>query len=358
MTKSSFRGKMFEILCRILMKNCGYTLIKHDGSKVYHGNCGTKKWDIKMQGRGTRHQIDLPYDYDYKIPMINPIRVIGEVKFYDRYNNNGRRKNLSISKVRDFFGVVEDIKQNYFLSTHSTLLNNIDRKLEQGLFISASGFSKGAQRFALAHNIKLLSPGDTPYVSEIVDIIDTLASAIFDSSMSELDKDENAELVLDHIRTNVYSQYNSTLNSQLLTINETERISELVEKLRQWNIGIYTYFFGTTVTGHLLLFVSDKRNLSELVRDRKEIKVRYSYNYAVDSNEVDKQITMELVEDNVMFHTTIPSEIHSAIQQEHEVNNTAYDAKENFLGEVYTLIKDEEGNAKVVRFTYSRDNHR
>lgn len=98
--------------------------------------------DIKLKGTsGQVHQIDVYWEYELA-GVTNKVAI--ECKDYS--------KPLAIGKVRDFYGVLADLKD------------------VKGIMIASNGFQKGAKEYAQAYgiNLKELSvEGENPIVAEI-----------------------------------------------------------------------------------------------------------------------------------------------------------------------------------------------
>ena len=83
--------------------------------------------NVKLLGNsGTRHQIDVYWEYE-KDGQLHKVAI--ECKNYS--------KNVPIGKVRDFYGVIDDIEDL------------------QGIMITRKGFQDGAKRYAASKNIHL-----------------------------------------------------------------------------------------------------------------------------------------------------------------------------------------------------------
>ena len=138
------KGYMWEaVVLRLLQENDFVEITTVD-------NVRTKRdrgYFLEMRGRGTWHQIDCPCDYTRFIPFVNPLRLLGEVKFYA----NPVQKNL----IREFIGTIKDIQENYFVS--DDFMQPTMRYTELGAYFSANGFDVEAERLAFAHNIKAVS---------------------------------------------------------------------------------------------------------------------------------------------------------------------------------------------------------
>lgn len=341
---------MFELFCRYLMHRNGYSLIPHDGVKVVYPDHGRSKYNIKMQGRGTNHQIDLPFDYDNDIPMVNPIRVIGEVKYYN--------KPIGISAIRDFFGVLEDINQNHFYATGYRTTNRKYRKLEQGLFISASGFTKGAQSFALAHNIKLLSPGSSRFIRNIKNGIDRISESVyFLLETNQIEQDSVISLLKFLFNNIVYRMdeltFNGLHNQRNIPRILLNAIEEDMETLLSDSI-LETMILGSTTSGHLLLFVSDEPFPVQLFRFTDSIDVAIYYDYLEETNEVDETIKLKIPMNQRMYtmYTSVPKEILIGIQQEHEQYNNAIRLKHIIFNKIIINMEIYE-QQRIIKLRFN-----
>lgn len=322
-----FRGRLFELFCRHLVELNGYKLVDEDrvnNKVVYHG--GSTR-EIRIAGRGSNHQIDLPYDYSNNIPMLNPIRLIGEVKFYkDSYK-------VQIKHIRDLYGVLEDIKQNYFVSNLRRLPRADYRKSEQGVFISASGFTIEAQKFALAHNIKLLSFNNSPTLTVIKNIVMEITNIIFEMKKSRLINNEDIKRLLDSFyderHYGGWQFYLPTTNARFRPIKSQLQI--LTEEINSFR----SKFIGTTSKGHLMVFFS-KGDFPIHLFDNNQVYCAIYYSYQDD--DVDANIRM-IIEGRYEYFSTLPTEIIDAFRQNHLVEGNAIREKYNYFSPI-TLIYD------------------
>jgi len=104
----------------LLTKEIFETLLKDDGVTI------DVQHNVEVQGKAFRHQIDVYWEY--QIAGITH-KVAIECKNYN--------SNVSVAKVRDFYGVLSDI-------------GNIN-----GIMVSKKGFQKGAKEFAEHYGINL-----------------------------------------------------------------------------------------------------------------------------------------------------------------------------------------------------------
>jgi len=142
--RGRLKGYMWEaVILRLLEENEFLEITAVDNVKTKK----TRGYFLEMRGRGAWHQIDCPCDYTHFIPFINPLRLLGEVKFYNRPVPKGL--------IREFIGTIKDIQENYFVSDDFSRPSA--RYTEVGAFFSANGYEPEAERLAFAHNIKTIS---------------------------------------------------------------------------------------------------------------------------------------------------------------------------------------------------------
>lgn len=155
------KGYMFEVIILKMLEKNGFELITiPDNFKIRE----QRKNFIEVRGRGGWHQIDCPCDYNKIIPFMYPIRLLGEVKYYSNPINK--------EHIREFIGIIKDIQENYFVPDDFN--QSYQRVSELGVFFSANGFDKQAERLAFAHNIKTVSYENNYIIGIIKGIIDEL----------------------------------------------------------------------------------------------------------------------------------------------------------------------------------------
>jgi hypothetical protein len=134
-------GYLFEIEIMDLLRESGYVEVKEE----------------KLEGRGTKHQIDAYGIYSIPVPFTYPIRLIAEAKCYE--------KSIELPLIRSFLGVITDISQNYFVKRGDRGIKR--RFLDTGCFFTTAPFTKPSQDFAWAHNIFLVSFHGIWHIEEI-----------------------------------------------------------------------------------------------------------------------------------------------------------------------------------------------
>lgn len=154
------RGVLLEEIVLHLLEKVGYRIVNSREDGTRDGNAG-----LEVQGRGEWHQVDALAAFDYTPSFMYPLRIIVEAKCY----NNNR---VDIGVVRNSLGVLRDITENYF--THH-LNNNEEVQIQRfnyhSAIFSSSGYTKAAQRYAIAHQIFLIQYHRVPIIRPIIDIL-------------------------------------------------------------------------------------------------------------------------------------------------------------------------------------------
>lgn len=143
-TDSQLRGYLLEEALAWLLRNTGYRLLidesQDEDELVRNGN------GLCVKGRGADHQVDVLGEFAFTPAFSLPIRLFLEAKF--------TRPKVGLPIVRNAHGVVDDINENFVHGTGERLRRRY--RYVYSLF-SASGFTRDAQEFALAHQISLIN---------------------------------------------------------------------------------------------------------------------------------------------------------------------------------------------------------
>ena len=148
------RGAILEEIVLRLLENAGYRVLNEsDGEDIRRGRSG-----LELQGRGEWHQVDALVTHDFTPSFIYPIRLIVEAKAHKRP--------VSINVIRNAVGVLKDVNENYF--SYSTIPRLKLRRFNYAYAIfSLNGFTRNAQRYAIAHQIFLIQYYFNPLFKEI-----------------------------------------------------------------------------------------------------------------------------------------------------------------------------------------------
>lgn len=133
-------AKLFEYVIAVLLHRNGY-------------RAGVPQ--RYLQGRGTKHQIDVLAIDPLPMPFVFPTRILAEAKCYS--DDGGSR--LGVSYVRNLFAEVTDLQQTLPRQKKISLDPSYDEPVScvySGALFSTIGFSKPAIEFANSYAISLV----------------------------------------------------------------------------------------------------------------------------------------------------------------------------------------------------------
>jgi len=259
--RGMLRGYMFEVvLLRFLAENGFHIIAEFEKNRTKK----TRARFIELRGRGSWHQIDCPCDSTHTIPFIYPIRLLGEVKFH--------QQPIDKRHIREFIGVVKDIQENYFVAGNSR--KPLQRVTEIGVYFSASGFDREAERLAFAHNIKTLSYDNLPVLVDIKHLIERLeanhlraSTCVAEGKLGRFLEDFERALEPDPLPTALF----------LRRVKAREEFIELIGQLRDLLRGVRASFIGNTSAGAFLHFIGEHPFPEELFErtDTGSCRVHY-----------------------------------------------------------------------------------
>lgn len=155
------RGVVLEELVLHLLALVGYRIVSSGEEGTQQGHSG-----LEVRGRGEWHQIDALAAFDRTPAFMYPLRLLVEAKCYVR----GRP--VGIEVARNAVGVLKDISENYFTYTPfgpADTAVQVPRFNYHAAIFSTSGYTSGAQRFAIAHQIFLIQYERVPLLEPVVD---------------------------------------------------------------------------------------------------------------------------------------------------------------------------------------------
>lgn len=142
------RGVLLEELVLYLLGLVGYRIVTPGDEGTRAGHSG-----LEVQGRGEWHQIDALAAFDRTPAFMYPLRLMVEAKCY------ARGRHVGIEITRNAVGVLKDISENYFTYPSSSAYAaeiQVPRFNYHAAIFSTSGYTSGAQRYAIAHQIFLI----------------------------------------------------------------------------------------------------------------------------------------------------------------------------------------------------------
>ena len=352
--RGQIRGYLFEMAILHLLLNNGFKRVASNKTSKKNKNQvnrvrENRPFFVELRGRGGWHQIDCPCDYSILSPFMYPIRLIGEVKYYNRLVGN--------DTVREFVGVLRDIQENYIVPVgleeeKKTRFSKLPcRYIEVGTIFAAKGFNRSAELLAYAHGIKTVSYKNNLMVNSIKEVIDRLEKKIpyeifksnevsilqyindcFDSSFDEMAIGKTRHL------------YSFVNDSSLDSYGIVSDIIQLVEATKR----IKSDFFATTYEGIVIHFLCDSVFPEHVFYDQdvKDCKIHYSRNA---NNSIDFWLTIDKA-DNVRFYYTPPELLLEAV-------NTSFESGLREKGTLFkelTFTRDIEGKMRILKLRINK----
>lgn len=180
MNKQQAKGYLLEIVLSKLIEVNGYEVITecniHYEPSVPHGEqeIEHKRNGLNVRGRGGYHQFDTLGTFRITPPFVYPLRLFVEAKCY-------ASTKVGIDIVRMGVGILNDINTNYSTVNLSTEQLSVKRYQYHYAIFSTSGFSKPAQRYAIAHKIHLIDLSSDVY-KNIINLIHQIIDELMDNS--------------------------------------------------------------------------------------------------------------------------------------------------------------------------------
>ncbi len=136
------KGRLFELVLNELIHKSGFVL----DDSIDQLNQSKRK----IHGRGGVHQLDVVGRFNFGIPFVYPLLLIGEAKCYTR--------KVRIGEVRQFLGLFIDVTQYHRVETHKDWGRRYQfifkpKHTYCPAFFSLNGFARSAEAFMFAHGI-------------------------------------------------------------------------------------------------------------------------------------------------------------------------------------------------------------
>ena len=180
MNKQQAKGYLLEIVLSKLIEVNGYEVITECNIPyepgIPHGEqeIERKRNGLNVRGRGGYHQFDTLGTFRITPPFVYPLRLFVEAKCY-------ASTKVGIDRVRVGVGILNDINTNYSTVNLSTEQLSVKRYQYHYAIFSTSGFSKPAQRYAIAHKIHLIDLSSDVY-KDIINLIHQIIDELMDNS--------------------------------------------------------------------------------------------------------------------------------------------------------------------------------
>lgn len=270
MKKSQARGYLWEVIIERLIKVNGYDIVSQsNGDDIIQGNNG-----LRVRGRGGEHQFDSLGEFKITPPFMFPMRLFVEAKFYDE------NRKVQIDKIRMAVGILQDINTNYSTVTIPNNQLSLLKKYDYHyVLFSTSGFTKDAQKMALAHRIKIIDIGFSK-IKELKILIEEIVDEL-DSKFSD-SKDEIPSDWFNRFK----NEFRDFINNQKYRSNNQEYLSDL-EQLSRVYEKLILEEFGAEEMFLYLIKGNNFEEASKKLKDLTDIIRNYSlYIASINSSQV------------------------------------------------------------------------
>ncbi len=340
MNKQQARGYLLEIVLSKLIEVNGYEVIRehnipYEYSMPYEEQeIVSKPNGLNVRGRGGYHQFDTLGTFKITPPFVYPLRLFVEAKCY-------KSTKVGIDRVRMGVGVLNDINTNYATVDLSTEQLSIKRYQYHYAIFSTSGFSKPAQRYAIAHKIHLIDLSNDAYKG-IINLIEQIVDELMDNSdidSSEFNNFKNlfSELIYDGY---YYHGDNKFFVSDLL---------HLVRVLK-CNIENQFLYLATINSVHMIPLLANSE-FNELLKSNPHQNVSIHFN----PENPDEWIIVPIIDNdevpNLSISFTLPELLREYIYQDVE---NAMLVKEKFIHKFVFIAYLDNDNPTICTLTFNK----
>lgn len=340
MNKQQAKGYLLEIVLSKLIEVNGYEVIR-EHNIPYEYSVPYEEQEIvsnsnglNVRGRGGYHQFDTLGTFKITPPFVYPLRLFVEAKCY-------ASTKVGIDRVRMGVGVLNDINTNYATVDLSTEQLSIKRYQYHYAIFSTSGFSKPAQRYAIAHKIHLIDLSNDAYKG-IINLIEQIVDELMDNSdidSSEFNNFKNlfSELIYDGY---YYHGDNKFFVSDLL---------HLVRALKR-NIENQFLYLATINSVHMIPLLANSE-FNELLKSNPHQNVSIHFN----PENPDEWIIVPIIDNdevpNLSIRFTLPELLREYIYQDVE---NAMLVKEKFIHKFVFIAYLDNDNPTICTLTFNK----
>lgn len=331
MKKSQARGYLLEIVISKLIENNGYTVIRREDGKEIIKKCN----GLNVKGRGGYHQFDTLGQFRITPPFVYPIRLFVEAKFYES-------EKVGIDRVRMGVGVLDDVNTNYStVEIEEHQLSTEKFQYHYAIF-STSGFTKAAQRYAIAHKIHLIDLSGFEYyeiknfINYIVDELDEILSNGNDCIPKDKFDDFKRIFFYEIMRSTEINSY-------------SDKMSTLIANLCIYINSQYIYL-ATTDSPYIIPLLSNN-DFHKLLREKPHQEVYLTWN----REQPNKWSITSSINDNIHIKFTLPELLTELLlSDKNSIDNTALGIKGQTISK-FTFITYFDDNPTLCTLKYNKE---
>jgi len=309
-----------------------------DPNELNNGSNG-----LEVKGRGGNHQADVLGELNWIPAFTNPVRLIIEAKH--------RKDPAYIDVIREAVGVLNDVNNKYNFKTGEKLPPK-QYNYVYSVF-SASGFSKGAVDYGLAHQISLIDMSIEDY-GDLLSAVDNISIELL-----ELESEYNRGNFLKGTRGSIREVLNTVPEgreeSQYFSDDHMkEIIHDRVEPIKKYK----ELFIGMTTGSFILLIKAENpEDFLEYASNNPEHKIRINWSWE-DNGAIWKisPLNPPSDESKYILKFKLPKKLHKWIyeseKEKAEAENRALGVKKSFFSNI-TIYRYHEGIPKIFKLKYN-----
>lgn len=334
MKKSQARGYLLEIVLSKLIEINGYDVISvADNDEIVSRGNG-----LNVRGRGGFHQFDTLGRFKITPPFVYPLRLFVEAKFYTS-------KPVGIDRVRMGVGILEDINTNYSTVEMDDEELSIEKYQYHYAIFSTSGFTKAAQRFAIAHKIHLIDLTGDEYRS-IIDLIREIVEEL----------DNRFPYGYDNISKEMFSlfkeEFSKVIRGEIMDINlgYGEELINMVSSLKRNIDGKLVYL--ATANGPYIIPLFSNENFNEILRNNPHQDIAITWEIR---NPNKWRITSRYNQDFTIQFTLPNVLLKYMISDINHIEDNAMNIKENRIGKLVFIAYLDGYNPTLCTLKFDKE---
>lgn len=332
MRKSQAKGYLLEIVLEKLLRVNGYNVITQpDNCEIFNKGNG-----LNLRGRGGFHQFDSLGTLRVTPPFMYPLRIFLEAKFFSDSSKVG------IDVVRKGVGILQDVNTNYSTVLMDDNELNFPRYNYNYTVFSASGFSKGAQLYAIAHKIYLVDlDSEFQMIKEgITNLVDWLSEEVGRDEIPKEDFNAFADSFKEWLwndDVNFYGEYENRESLDLIRADTNDK----------------AIYLASTNSPQLIPLIPDDDS-----RFKDSLRISPHQNVEITWNEEDENWIVTGSRTDIRFRLTfkLPEMFAEYIFSENNhIQERAYNAKEQWLSKLTFIAFLDDENPTICTLTFDKN---
>lgn len=346
MNKQQAKGYLLEIVLSKLIEVNGYEIITENNIPYEHGvphgeeEIVSKHNGLNVRGRGGYHQFDTLGTFKITPPFVYPLRLFVEAKCYASIK-------VGIDRVRMGVGILNDINTNYATVGLNTEQLSIKRYQYHYAIFSTSGFSKPAQRYAIAHKIHLIDLSSDVY-KDIIKLIEQIVDKLMDNSDIDDSVFNSFKKLFSEFIYDGVGYYRGIYHCRYAYLFDVDLIN-LIMVLKN-NIENQFIYLATINSVHMIPLLANYE-FNELLKSNPHQQVSIHFN----SEKPDEWIIVPIVNNDEMHRLSIRFTLPELLRQYiHQDAEKAMIVKEKMIGKIAFIAYLDNINPTLCTLSFNK----